>query len=69
LETERTISNDWVIHHEGGYLQLQPATRRYGPTKSQALVCEWEDPKLQGSASVRIPTTTTTNTNRKRGHF
>ena len=24
LETERTISNDWVIRHEGHYLQLQP---------------------------------------------
>ena len=43
LETERTISNDWVIRHEGRYLQLQPRNRRYGPTKSKALVCEWED--------------------------
>jgi transposase len=42
LETERTISNDWVIRHEGRYLQLQPGNRRYGPTKSKALVCEWE---------------------------
>src|SRR6201982_589155 len=31
LETERTISNDWVIRHEGRYLQLQPGNRRYGP--------------------------------------
>ena len=43
LETERAISNDWVIRHQGRYLQLQPATRAYGPTKSGALVCEWED--------------------------
>jgi len=44
LETERRISNDWVIRHEGRYLQLQPAgQRRYGPTQSKALVCEWED--------------------------
>jgi transposase len=43
LETERTISNDWVIRHEGRYLQLQPGNRRYGPTKSKAVVCEWED--------------------------
>ena len=43
LETERTISNDWVIRHEGRYLQLQPGQRRYGPTQSKALVCEWED--------------------------
>jgi hypothetical protein len=43
LETERTISNDWVIRHDRRSLQLQPGNRRYGPTKSKALVCEWED--------------------------
>jgi hypothetical protein len=44
IETERTISNDWVIRHEGRSLQLQPAgQRRYGPTQSKAQVCEWED--------------------------
>jgi transposase len=47
LETERTISNDWVIRHEGRYLQLQPRNRRYGPTKSKALVCEWEDGTIE----------------------
>src|ERR1700736_5472756 len=48
LETERRISNDWVIRHEGRYLQLQPAgQRRYGPTKSKALVCEWEDGAME----------------------
>jgi len=46
LETERTISNDWVIRHNGRYLQLQPG-RRYGPTKSKALVCEWEDGTME----------------------
>ena len=43
LETERAISNDWVIRHNGHNLQLQPANRRYGPTKSKALLWEWED--------------------------
>jgi hypothetical protein len=44
IETERTISNDWVIRHEGRSLQLLPAgQRRYGPTQSKAQVCEWED--------------------------
>src|SRR6266567_3463721 len=48
LETERTISNDWVIRHEGRYLQLQPAGQgRYGPTQSKALVCEWEDGAME----------------------
>jgi hypothetical protein len=48
LETERTIANDWVIRHEGRYLQLQPGQRRYGPTQSKALVCEWEDGTVEG---------------------
>src|SRR6266403_3049359 len=30
LETERGISNDWVIRHEGGNLQLKPVSRHYG---------------------------------------
>jgi len=42
LETMRSISNDWVIRHAGRWLQLQPGQRRYGPTKSKALVSEYE---------------------------
>ena len=40
LETERTISNDWVIRHEGRWMQLHPRQCHYGPTQSKALVCE-----------------------------
>jgi hypothetical protein len=47
LASERVISYDWVIRYEGRWLQLQPGQRRYGPTKSQALVCEWEDGALE----------------------
>lgn len=47
LETERAISNDWVIRHQGCILQLQPGSRRYGPTRSKALVCEWEDRTME----------------------
>jgi len=47
LETERSISNDWVIRHEGRSLQLQPSPRCYGPTQSKALVCEWEDGRME----------------------
>jgi transposase len=43
LETERTISKDWVLQHEGRYLQLKPSCRNYGPTRSKALVCKWEE--------------------------
>ena len=47
LETERTISNDWVIRHEGRPLQLNPGRTGYGPTRSKALVCEWEDGTME----------------------
>jgi transposase len=47
LETERTIGNDWVIRHGGRCLQLQPGRSHYGPTRSKALVCEWEDGTME----------------------
>ena len=47
LETERGISNDWVIRHEGSNFQLKPRSRHYGPTRSKALVCEWEDGAME----------------------
>jgi len=43
LETERWISNDWVVQYRGHFLQLRPQNRRYGPRKAKALICEWED--------------------------
>jgi hypothetical protein len=43
LETERWISNDWVVQYRGRFLQLKPQNKRYGPTRAKALVCEWED--------------------------
>src|ERR1700693_1592354 len=49
LETERWISNDWVVQYRGHFLQLKPQNRRYGPTQSKALICEWED----GAVEVR----------------
>jgi len=47
LETERTISNDWVVRYRGLLLQLKPPSRRYGPTQAKATVCEWEDGRLE----------------------
>jgi hypothetical protein len=47
LETMRSISNDWVIRQQGRWLQLHPGSRRYGPTKSKALVCAYEDGSVE----------------------
>jgi len=36
LETERTISKDWVIRHDGRYLRLQPSGQRcYGSIQAR----------------------------------
>jgi transposase len=43
LETERWISNDWVVQYRTRFLQLKPQNQRYGPTQAKAFVCEWED--------------------------
>jgi transposase len=43
LETQRWISNDWVVQYRGHFLQLKPQNKRYGPTQAKALVYEGED--------------------------
>jgi len=30
-----------VVQYRGHFLQLKPQNRRYGPTRSKALICEW----------------------------
>ena len=47
LESTRSISNDWVVRYENRWLQLHPGWRRYGPTQSKALVCEYEDGSVE----------------------
>jgi len=47
LETERVISNDWVVRYNGRILQLKPLRSHRGPTKAKAVVCEWEDGTLE----------------------
>jgi len=47
LESERVISNDWVVRHGGRWLQLHPGSRRDGPTQSKALVCEYANGSVE----------------------
>ena len=47
LETERTIGNDWVVRYRGLLLQLKPQNRTYGPTRAKAMVCHWEDGRIE----------------------
>src|SRR5215467_8802781 len=40
LESERTVSTDWVVRYENRFFQLEPQSRNYAPARSQVLVCE-----------------------------
>lgn len=40
LETERTISDDWVVRYDNRFFQLEPQNRHYAPARSKVLVCE-----------------------------
>jgi hypothetical protein len=46
LETGHTLGNDWVVRHGNRFFQVKRQSR-YAPTKSQVVVCEWEDGKLE----------------------
>jgi transposase len=46
LEHERTISNDWVIRHEGRWYQLQRQSQNYAPVKAKVMIYESEAGKL-----------------------
>jgi Helix-turn-helix domain len=40
LETERTVSEDWVVRYANRYFQLQPQSQHHAPARSKVLACE-----------------------------
>jgi len=46
METERSISNDWVVRYENRYLQLERHSD-YPPRQAKVTVCEWEDGRIE----------------------
>ena len=46
LETERSISNDWVVRYENRYFQLERHSD-YPPRQAQVTVCEWEQGRIE----------------------
>ena len=46
LESERSISNDWVVRYENQYLQLERRSD-YPPRQAKVRVCEWEDGRIE----------------------
>jgi transposase len=46
LESERTISDDWVVRYDNRFFQLQPQSRRYAPAQGKVLVCEGREESM-----------------------
>ena len=40
LESERTISNDWVVRYQNRWFQLAPQNRHSAPAQGKVLICE-----------------------------
>lgn len=40
LESERVVSEDWVVRYANRYFQLEPQSRHHAPARSKVLVCE-----------------------------
>jgi len=47
LQSERVISNDWVIRYNGRSLQLQRQSQRYAPARATVTVWEAEEGSLE----------------------
>ncbi len=46
LESERTISDDWVVRYDNRFFQLQPQSRHYAPARGKVWVCEGREGSL-----------------------
>ena len=47
LETERVLSNDWVVQHANRCYQVERQSQHHAPTKGKVQVCEGEDGNLE----------------------
>ena len=46
VETERSISNDWVVRYDNRYFQLG-RNSDYPPRQAKVTVCEWEEGRIE----------------------
>ena len=47
LETERVLSNDWVVQHANRFYQVERQSQHHAPAKGKVQVCEEEDGNLE----------------------
>jgi len=46
LESERVISEDWVVRYANRFFQLEPESRNYAPARGRVVVWEWPDGRV-----------------------
>jgi hypothetical protein len=46
-ESERVISDDWVVRYESRFFQLEPRSRHYAPARGKVVVCEWPEGRVE----------------------
>ena len=46
LESERVISDDWVVRYGNRFFQLEPRSEHYAPARGRVVVCEWPDGRV-----------------------
>ena len=46
-ETERVLSNDWVVRQDNRVYQVDGQNRVHAPAESKVTVCEWEDGTIE----------------------
>jgi len=47
IETERTLSNDWVVRYENRFLQVQRQSRKHALARAKVTVCQWQDGAIE----------------------
>jgi hypothetical protein len=47
LETERVLSNDWVVRYDNRLFQVQAQRRKYAPAQGKVVVCEWQEGRIE----------------------
>ncbi len=47
LESERVISDDWVVRYGNRFFQLEPQSRNYAPARGQVVVCEGPEGRVE----------------------
>jgi len=47
LETERVLSNDWVVQHANRFYQVERQSQHHAPAKGKVRMCEEEDGNLE----------------------